>query len=164
MQRFLLISKCLIKNRRRFIEISTFLALQGGGGLVNQIKKSYSLSDLSQTHHEQETESNDECDITVSDTRVKRRTNNPRRNTTNSAGIYFSELDIRHEALGSIQSVEDISSGYSSGEALHIGQPPKLQSRESLVRAGSIGPRSRSVRVTRSTTSKADVSIFFLCS
>lgn len=132
--------------------------------MVNQIRKSYSLSDLTQKRHEQETESNDENDaVSLSENRVKRRKNSPTNRRHASTGIYFSELDIRHESLASVQSIEDISSGYSSGEALHMGQPLKLQAREGLVRTSSIGPpRSRSVRVTRSNQKNSDVSIFRL--
>lgn len=140
--------------------------------MVNQIRKSYSLSDLTQKRHEQEGESNDESDATLSDGRVKRRKNSPTNRRHASTGIYFSELDVRHESLASVQSIEDISSGYSSGEALHMGQPLKLQGREGLIRTSSIGPRSRSVRVTRSNPKNSDVStwlsffcffIFFIC-
>lgn len=75
--------------------------------------------------------------------------------------MYFSEMDVRKDTIAHIQSAEDISSGYSSGEALY----PKIQAREALVRSGSIGPgRTRVTRVTRSTgiikkTASIDVSI-----
>lgn len=135
----------------RIFHLLTRILFQGGGGLVNQIKKSYSLSDLSQSRLDRDTESNDETDVVITDPRLKRRKHSPRRHASTSSGIYFSEIDVRHETLAAVQSVEDISSGYSSGEALHMGQPLKLQAREALIRTGSIGPsRSRSVRVTRS--------------
>nr|XP_022919973.1 receptor expression-enhancing protein 2 isoform X2 [Onthophagus taurus] len=140
-------------------------ALKGGGGLVNQIRKSYSLSDLSEQRHDlRDYESTEETDSLVEARVIRRqkhspRRNSPRRHTTTSA-IYFSEIDVRHDALATIQSVEDISSGYSSGEVLHPGQPPKLHVREGLVRTASIGggTKPRPTRVTRSslTTKKSE--------
>lgn len=125
--------------------------------MVNQIKKSYSLSDLSDPSHAGGYESTEETDSIVETRVIRRQKHSPRRNSprrhTTSAAMYFSEIDVRHDALASVQSVEDISSGYSSGEVLHPGQPPKLQAREALVRTTSIGPsKSRTTRVTRSTT------------
>lgn len=76
--------------------------------------------------------------------------------------MYFSEVDLRTDRIASIQSAEDISSGYSSGECLYPGQPLKLLSREGLHRTGSL-TRSRTTRVTRSSVPKkgggSDVSI-----
>lgn len=55
--------------------------------------------------------------------------------------------------LGNIQTVDEISSGYSSGELAHASHPAKIQAREALVRTGSIGSsKLKPTRVTRSTT------------
>ncbi|KAI4459233.1 hva22-like protein [Holotrichia oblita] len=129
---------------------------KGGGGLVNQIRKSYSLSDLSEQRHEREYEGNEETD-SLAEPRVVRRRHSPRRHSprrhTTTSAIYFSEIDVRHDMLGNIQKVDDISSGYSSGELAHAGHPAKIQAREALVRTGSIGSsKLKPTRVTRSTT------------
>lgn len=71
--------------------------------------------------------------------------------------MYFSEVDVRSDRIASIQSAEDISSGYSSGEGLYPGQPLKLLAREGLQRTGSL-TRSRTTRVTRSSVPKKGVS------
>lgn len=127
---------------------------------MNQLKKSYSLSDLSD-NHERELEGSDEADIVITDPRLKRRKHSPRTPISTSSNLYFSELEIRPDALPKIPTADDISSGYSSGEALHTGQP-KLQPREILVRTGSIGARTRPTRVTRSSgiPKSTDVSFF----
>ncbi|KAK9738018.1 TB2/DP1, HVA22 family [Popillia japonica] len=131
-------------------------AIKGGGGLVNQIRKSYSLSDLSEQRHEREYEGNEETD-SLAEPRVVRRRHSPRRHSprrhTTTSAIYFSELDVRHDMLGNIQTVDEISSGYSSGELAHASHPAKIQAREALVRTGSIGSsKLKPTRVTRSTT------------
>ncbi|XP_017771569.1 PREDICTED: receptor expression-enhancing protein 1 isoform X2 [Nicrophorus vespilloides] len=119
-------------------------ALKSGGGLVNQIKKSYSLSDLSD--HRVREEGADETDVMITDPRLLRKRQSPRR--TPSTSMYFSEIDVRTDAIVSVQSAEDLSSGYSSGEAL----THPIKGREGLVRTASIGGnRARPTRVTRST-------------
>lgn len=81
---------------------------------------------------------------------MKRRRSPHRSSSTSSSHIYFSEVDVRKDTLSHIQSVEDISSGYSSGEGLHAGQVSKVSGVEGLVRSGSIGSgRARITRVTR---------------
>ncbi|GJQ74093.1 hypothetical protein Trydic_g19015 [Trypoxylus dichotomus] len=129
-----------------------------GGGLVNQIRKSYSLSDLSEQRHEREYEGNEETD-SLAEPRVVRRRHSPRRHSprrhTTTSAIYFSEIDVRHDMLGNIQTVDDISSGYSSGELAHAGHPARIQAREALVRTGSIGSsKLKPTRITRSTVAK----------
>lgn len=122
--------------------------LQSGGGLVNQLRKSYSLSDLSnQRHNDDETDSGD---VIITDTRLLKRRRSPQRSSSSSSShIYFSEVDVRKDKISHLQSVDDISSGYSSGEGLYAGQVPKITGREGLVRTGSIG--SGKMRVTRVT-------------
>ncbi|XP_056631171.1 receptor expression-enhancing protein 2 isoform X3 [Diorhabda carinulata] len=120
-------------------------AIKGGGGLVNQLRKSYSLSDLSDPSHD---DVNDEVD-TITEPHLTRRRRSPHRSSSTSV-VYFSEVDVRPDRVASIQSAEDISSsGYSSGEGL----PLKITAREGLPRTGSL-TRSRSTRVTRSTVPK----------
>ncbi|XP_023018578.1 receptor expression enhancing protein A isoform X6 [Leptinotarsa decemlineata] len=124
-------------------------ALKGGGGIVNQLKRSYSLSDLSDTV--QEDVAQDETDdVVITDPRLVRRRRSPQRSSSSTSAIYFSEVDVRSDRIASIQSAEDISSGYSSSEGLYAGGVPKLAAREGLHRAGSL-TRSRTTRVTRST-------------
>lgn len=113
---------------------------------MNQLKKSYSLSDL--------TDPNDEIDQTEHDSRIivrsRRRPNNPLDGSVTSASttsVYFGEVDIRSDRIGHIQSVEDISSGYSSGEGLYKTRETAV----GLARAGSL-TRTRTGRVTRSST------------
>lgn len=109
---------------------------------MNQLRKSYSLSDLTvDFEHDQA----DSSEARLPPARKKR--------VHLHSEMYFSEVDVRTDGLEHVQSVEDISSGYSSGEAVYLGQVPKLQAREGLGRTGSVGPaRSRSMRMTRSTT------------
>lgn len=110
---------------------------------MNQLRKSYSLSDLTDGQFDSGQEESSDVRLPVA--RKKR--------VHHHSDMYFSEVTVRHDLLEHVQSAEDVSSGYSSGEALYAGQVPKLQAREGLSRTGSIGPtRSRSMRVTRSTT------------
>ncbi|KAJ8968533.1 hypothetical protein NQ317_003280 [Molorchus minor] len=123
-------------------------AIKSGGGIVNQLRRSYSLSDLTDANLD---EAHDETDdVVITDPRLMRRRRSPHRTSSSVSGMYFSEVDVRSDRIASIQSAEDISSGYSSGEGLYPGQPPKLAAREGLHRAGSL-TRSRTTRVTRST-------------
>ncbi|CAH1134574.1 unnamed protein product [Ceutorhynchus assimilis] len=136
-------------------------ALRGGGGIVNQLKKSYSLSDLSDGNNV----GNDEADdVLVSDPQFVRRRKpgrSPHRSSSaSSASVYFSEVDVVAAELPadrvSVKSVEDISSGYSSGEGLYSAHnlPSKLQPRESISQRANSLTRSRSTRVTRSSVPK----------
>ncbi|KAF7275704.1 hypothetical protein GWI33_011352, partial [Rhynchophorus ferrugineus] len=134
----------------------------GGGGIVNQLKKSYSLSDLSDPNNG----SDETDDVIVTDPRLVRRRKkdrSPHRSSSaSSASVYFSEVDVTNigvisgDRVSEVRSAEDISSGYSSGEGLYGAHHPlKLQSRESTSsqRTSSL-TRSRSSRVTRSTVPK----------
>ncbi|CAH1990413.1 unnamed protein product [Acanthoscelides obtectus] len=125
-------------------------ALKSGGGIVNQLKKSYSLSDLTDPCHD---EQGDVADMIIADPRLVRRKRSPHRSSSTS--LYFSEVDVLHGdrltavTAGMIQSTEDISSGYSSGEGI-----PRLLAKEPHVqRTGSVTrSSSRNARVTRSVT------------
>lgn len=123
------------------------IKLQGGGGIVNQLRKSYSLSDLTGPSDSQIRDEQSETDG-LSELKSSRKKRALAAST--SSNLYFAEVDVRQD-ISHIKSTEDISSGYSSGEVLY-GQVPKLQSREGLVRSGSmVSTRSKSVKMTRST-------------
>ncbi|XP_072759819.1 uncharacterized protein [Anoplolepis gracilipes] len=145
-------------------------AIKGGGGLVQQLRKSYSLSDLTgekEDENRNTPDARDETDMEVEPRRrehVGRRGYSPRRtqsssNAASRVDMYFSEVDVDVRqprprepiaSLTNIRSSDDISSGYSSGEAL---QSQRIISQgDSLVRTSSVGARTR-VK-PRSTTKK----------
>ncbi|XP_076644559.1 uncharacterized protein LOC143354395 [Halictus rubicundus] len=145
-------------------------AIKGGGGLVQHLKKSYSLSDLTGEKEDENRNTShlhDETDIAVEPRRrehVGRRGYSPRRtqSSSNRVEMYFSEVDLYKcinvkeptsreptASLTNIRSSDDISSGYSSGEAL---QSTRSSQGDSLVRTASVGARTR-VK-PRSTTKK----------
>ncbi|XP_024888181.1 uncharacterized protein LOC112465022 isoform X3 [Temnothorax curvispinosus] len=132
----------------------------GGGGLVQQLRKSYSLSDLTgekEDENRNTPDARDETDMEVEPRRrehVGRRGYSPRRTQSSSNAsrveMYFSEVDVDVRqprprepiaSLTNIRSSDDISSGYSSGEAL---QSQRTTSQgDSLVRTSSVGARTR---------------------
>ncbi|KYN23309.1 PREDICTED: uncharacterized protein LOC108758397 isoform X3 [Trachymyrmex cornetzi] len=132
----------------------------GGGGLVQQLRKSYSLSDLTgekEDENRNTPDARDEIDMEVEPRRrdhVGRRGYSPRRTQSSSNAsrveMYFSEVDVDVRqprprepiaSLTNIRSSDDISSGYSSGEAL---QSQRTTSQgDSLVRTSSVGARTR---------------------
>lgn len=74
--------------------------------------------------------------------------------------MYFPEVDVRPAPVLNkgphVRSIEDVSSGYSSAEPLYVGQPPKLEAREGLIRTASVGgtatrSKTRTSRVTGTT-------------
>ncbi|XP_063909430.1 receptor expression-enhancing protein 4-like isoform X3 [Zophobas morio] len=152
------ISKAKEQSYKQFLDLGSKgvtalmqTAIKGGGGLVNQLRKSYSLSDLSDPTLDA-SDGRDTSEVVITDPRLLRRRRSPNRPTSSTASLYFPEVDvIRSDRIQHVQSAEDISSGYSSGEGLYPGQPPKLQAREGLVRTGSLS-RARPTRVTRSTS------------
>ncbi|XP_071626734.1 uncharacterized protein [Temnothorax longispinosus] len=135
-------------------------AIKGGGGLVQQLRKSYSLSDLTgekEDENRNTPDARDETDMEVEPRRrehVGRRGYSPRRTQSSSNAsrveMYFSEVDVDVRqprprepiaSLTNIRSSDDISSGYSSGEAL---QSQRTTSQgDSLVRTSSVGARTR---------------------
>ncbi|XP_031834178.1 uncharacterized protein LOC116427684 [Nomia melanderi] len=141
-------------------------AIKGGGGLVQHLKKSYSLSDLTSEKEDENRNTShlhDETDIAVEPRRrehVGRRSYSPRRtqSSSNRVEMYFSEVDVDVRqprsreptiSLTNIRSSDDISSGYSSGEAL---QSTRSSQGDTLVRTSSVGARTRAK--PRSTTKK----------
>ncbi|XP_076161295.1 uncharacterized protein LOC143143636 isoform X2 [Ptiloglossa arizonensis] len=132
-------------------------AIKGGGGLVQQLKKSYSLSDLTgekEDENRNTSHMHDETDMEVEPRRrehVGRRGYSPRRtqSSSNRVEMYFSEVDVDVRqprprepttSLTNIRSSDDISSGYSSGEAL---QSNRSSQGDSLVRTSSVGAKTR---------------------
>ncbi|XP_076681093.1 uncharacterized protein LOC143375644 isoform X1 [Andrena cerasifolii] len=141
-------------------------AIKGGGGLVQQLKKSYSLSDLTGENGDENRNTShmhDETDMEVEPRRrehVGRRGYSPRRtqSSSNRVEMYFSEVDVDVReprsreptaSLTNIRSSDDISSGYSSGEAL---QSTRSSQGDPLVRTSSVGARTRAK--PRSATKK----------
>lgn len=150
----------VIKNHLCFVCTHFF---QGGGGIVNQLKKSYSLGDLSgdsdsrALSHGQSLDAVDHRQILMEQRMRKRRS--PHRSASERApgkvDLFFPEMDVRPEAqLTHVRSTEDVSSGYSSAEPLCPGVPPKLEPREGLVRTASVGG---STRPRTRTTSRANI-------
>ncbi|XP_015429216.1 PREDICTED: uncharacterized protein LOC107185955 [Dufourea novaeangliae] len=132
-------------------------AIKGGGGLVQHLKKSYSLSDLTgekEDENRNTSHMHDETDMAVEPRRrenVGRRGYSPRRtqSSSNRVEMYFSEVDVDVRqpmsreptaSLTNIRSSDDISSGYSSGEAL---QSSRSSQADPLVRTASVGARTR---------------------
>ncbi|KAL7295662.1 hypothetical protein TKK_0011018 [Trichogramma kaykai] len=133
---------------------------KGGGGLVQHLKKSYSLSDLTGENEDlnKNTQSLDEVDHDDSQRREKtgRKGFSPRRTQSinNEMDVYFPEVNVEMQksaskesfaSLTNIKSSEDISSGYSSAEALHLQSNRGLViSGNRLERTTSVGARVRS--------------------
>ncbi|KAH8285323.1 hypothetical protein KR054_007632 [Drosophila jambulina] len=112
-------------------------AIKGGGNLVQTIKRSYSLSDLSEPDmHRTQDELDDVMMSSMTSSAVVMRSPStggrllrPRNQTPvgrsgsgtrHSTGMYFTEVDVTAKNAGdfnyNIRSQDDISSGYSSAE------------------------------------------------
>ncbi|XP_020806721.1 uncharacterized protein LOC110182887 isoform X4 [Drosophila serrata] len=112
-------------------------AIKGGGNLVQTIKRSYSLSDLSEPDmHRTQDELDDVMMSSMTSSAVVMRSPStggrllrPRNQTPvgrsgsgtrHSTGMYFTEVDVNAKNAGdfnyNIRSQDDISSGYSSAE------------------------------------------------
>ncbi|XP_026749151.1 uncharacterized protein LOC113509922 isoform X2 [Galleria mellonella] len=130
----------------------------GGGGLVQQLRKSYSLSDLTECEPREERGA-DEADDVMTEPRLIKRSAKSGFTTRRSASesnsrspMYFPEVDVDVRSTRSsrsdepdfshIKSSEDISSGYSSAD-----------NSGALSRAGSLSGRGRRPAV-RTTTIK----------
>lgn len=125
---------------------------QGGGGLVNQLKKSYSLGDLSDTKNETREDGSDDVD-TLTTRRLRQRKRSPRRQSSTQSAIYFSELDIRHDVVPNIHLSQEDTYSSDLDEEFRSNLPLKLEARKTLVRSSSIGSKARVTRSTRSTNS-----------
>ncbi|XP_046977952.1 uncharacterized protein LOC124543720 isoform X3 [Vanessa cardui] len=128
-------------------------AIKGGGGLVQQLRKSYSLSDLSECEPREERAA-DEADDVLAEPRLIRRSVKSGYATRRSASesnsrtpMYFPEVDVDvrpargrmdEPDFSHIKSTEDISSGYSSAE-----------NSSSLTRTASVGGAGRRARTSR---------------
>ncbi|XP_066991904.2 uncharacterized protein [Anabrus simplex] len=154
-------------------------AIKGGGGLVQQLRRSYSLSDLSTDKDMADVNRNskalsnipdddtDEADEGSIDPRLLRsRGYSPRRSASGSGRVemYFPEVDVdvrQHASrqrepsipLSHIRSSEDVSSGYSSAEPLYAGHHPSKG--EGLVPSREPLMRTASVGSTRSVRPKS---------
>ncbi|XP_034652588.1 uncharacterized protein LOC117891292 isoform X12 [Drosophila subobscura] len=113
-------------------------AVKGGGNLVQTIKRSYSLSDLSEPDMHRTQDELDEVMRSSMSSSVVMRTQptatrllRPRNHTPvgrsasgtrHSTGMYFTEVDVTAKNAGdfnyNIRSQDDISSGYSSAEPI----------------------------------------------
>ncbi|XP_063534465.1 receptor expression-enhancing protein 1 isoform X3 [Cydia strobilella] len=131
-------------------------AIKGGGGLVQQIRKSYSLSDLSECEVRDERGADEADDVLAEPRMIRRVVKSSGYNTRRSASesnsrtpMYFPEVDVDVRGprtaradepdFSHIKSTEDISSGYSSAD-----------NSASLTRTGSVGAAARArARTTR---------------
>jgi len=138
-------------------------AIKGGGGLVNHIRRSYSLSDLSDDmdlKSDLNRNSKLHGDTTDSADALRDPRRTPRKAVGSHVDLYFPEMDVDirshpHElpvSLSQIRSSEDISSGYSSsgeGQVIEGGNP--------LTRTASVGAaraRGRGARTAAPSTKK----------
>ncbi|XP_073847389.1 receptor expression enhancing protein A isoform X4 [Musca autumnalis] len=105
-------------------------AIKGGGNLVQTIRRSYSLSDLSEPDiHRTQDEVDDVAIIRPQQRMLRPRLNTPvgrsASGTRHSTGMYFTEVDVTSKGTGdfnyNIRSSDDISSGYSSAEPIAGG-------------------------------------------
>nr|XP_018903098.1 PREDICTED: receptor expression-enhancing protein 2 isoform X2 [Bemisia tabaci] len=121
-------------------------ALKGGGGIMSQLKRSYSLGDISDTNDAPERliSRGDSVDSgSVSARRPIKKSN-----AGSQANLYFPAMDVdvnsvhvpESDVLVSkqIQSVDDISSGYCSTDSVFPAES-ELQSNSPLTRTGSLG-------------------------
>ncbi|XP_065367185.1 receptor expression-enhancing protein 1 isoform X2 [Calliphora vicina] len=105
-------------------------AIKGGGNLVQTIRRSYSLSDLSEPDiHRTEDEVDDVVTMRPQQRMLRQRLNTPvgrsASGTRHSTGMYFTEVDVAAKGAGdfnyNVRSSDDISSGYSSAEPISGG-------------------------------------------
>ncbi|XP_073999809.1 uncharacterized protein isoform X3 [Rhodnius prolixus] len=124
-------------------------AMRGGGGLVEHIKKSYSLTDLAPKVTP--APNTDTTDVAAEASRPTR----GRRGIAGSAAnleMRFSEVDVNirqcptNDILSDIRSSEDISSGYSSTDQLYTEGVLTRSSSVSSTRARGRGNRSSQSR------------------
>uniref|UniRef100_D3TLX0 Receptor expression-enhancing protein n=1 Tax=Glossina morsitans morsitans TaxID=37546 RepID=D3TLX0_GLOMM len=117
-------------------------AIKGGGNLVQTIRRSYSLSDLSEPDLHRKQEEVDEVVILPSQQRTLRSRFIAPANR-HSTGMYFTEVDVTSRAPAdfnyNIRSSDDISSGYSSTEPVSAN----LSRTSSMTNASRPRPRPK---------------------
>ncbi|XP_046658930.1 uncharacterized protein T19C3.4-like isoform X3 [Homalodisca vitripennis] len=150
-------------------------AIKGGGGIVNHLRRSYSLSDVT-GEPELKSDMNRNSKLqgdTVDSADVPR---DPRMRAQrmppggSHVDLYFPEMDVdirshphSHELpvkLSQIRSTEDISSGYSSAEPLYGDSQVVGEGGNPLTRTASVGatrPRPRPTRTTQTKKALAEV-------
>ncbi|XP_034244241.1 receptor expression-enhancing protein 1-like isoform X6 [Thrips palmi] len=147
----------------RYVIMQT--AIKGGGGLMNQLRKSYSLSDLTDQHDGPKyraiglgslQEEHDIVDHHGDPQYMRRSYMHPAHRSGSVPSpmeMYFSEVDLdlrkrsreeRQAAIGLPLSLEDVSSGYSSADHLFSssqGNSPTSDHtvEDILLRSSSIG-------------------------
>ncbi|KAI8116843.1 Receptor expression-enhancing protein 2 [Lucilia cuprina] len=120
-----------LRPRRKLREATPDINVDvGGGNLVQTIRRSYSLSDLSEPDiHRTEDEVDDVVTMRPQQRMLRQRLNTPvgrsASGTRHSTGMYFTEVDVSAKGAGdfnyNIRSSDDISSGYSSAEPISGG-------------------------------------------
>ncbi|XP_030554501.1 uncharacterized protein LOC115758113 isoform X2 [Drosophila novamexicana] len=136
-------------------------AIKGGGNLVQTIKRSYSLSDLSEPDMHRTQDELDEVMLTSSTSTVMMRPQPARllrqrhqtpvgrsaSGTRHSTGMYFGEVDVSSSSSSAaagkhagdfnynIRSTDDISSGYSSAEPVSAPLASGLSRTSSMTNA-----------------------------
>uniref|UniRef100_A0A1A9WW27 Receptor expression-enhancing protein n=1 Tax=Glossina brevipalpis TaxID=37001 RepID=A0A1A9WW27_9MUSC len=116
-------------------------AIKGGGNLVQTIRRSYSLSDLSEPDMHRTAEEVDDV-VTLPPQQRMLRSRFPPGNR-HSTGMYFTEVDVASRAAAdfnyNIRSSDDISSGYSSTEPVSAN----LSRTSSMTNASRPRPRPK---------------------
>uniref|UniRef100_A0A1B0A1H0 Receptor expression-enhancing protein n=1 Tax=Glossina pallidipes TaxID=7398 RepID=A0A1B0A1H0_GLOPL len=134
------------KRRRRKLP-KQCLDEDGGGNLVQTIRRSYSLSDLSEPDLHRKQEEVDEVVILPSQQRTLRSRFIAPANR-HSTGMYFTEVDVTSRAPAdfnyNIRSSDDISSGYSSTEPVSAN----LSRTSSMTNASRPRPRPKRSEAT----------------
>ncbi|XP_058170548.1 uncharacterized protein LOC131285709 [Anopheles ziemanni] len=170
-------------TRKRLEELTLLLCLKvefrGGGGLVQTLRKSYSLSDLSEPDTQR---TQDEVDEIVNrPQRVLRSKSSRSSSGSRQMDMYFPEVEIagtpyHHQVptavppYNYIRSSDDISSGYSSAEpglsrtaSMSNTARPRLKSKtreEKMSASCTTLPRTKKpekVTKTRSKTEKPSI-------
>ncbi|XP_023171249.2 uncharacterized protein LOC111599732 isoform X2 [Drosophila hydei] len=141
-------------------------AIKGGGNLVQTIKRSYSLSDLSEPDVHRTQDELDEVMMTSTSsvmmrpqpTRLLRQRHQTpvgrsASGTRHSTGMYFTEVDVSSSSAASgkhagdfnynIRSTDDISSGYSSAEPVSAPLGTGLSRTSSMTNASKARVKSK---------------------
>ncbi|KAH8297021.1 hypothetical protein KR044_003647 [Drosophila immigrans] len=139
-------------------------AIKGGGNLVQTIKRSYSLSDLSEPDMHRTQDELDEVMSTSVMMRpqparlIRQRHQTPvgrsASGTRHSTGMYFTEVDVSSPSPSAsgkhagdfnynIRSTDDISSGYSSAEPVSVPMGSGLSRTSSMTNASKARVKSK---------------------